>query len=97
MNEVLDNSSYANALKLQLDHLLDDVPRDSATNGISQREDEVQFWSDNTFMSPPFIASYGLFLGDTTDGYNLLVEAYQQCQAYRTVMLDTRCASALTL
>ena len=41
-------------------------------------------------IAPPFIAAYGLSLGDTTDGYNLLVEAYNQCKAYRTVLLDTR-------
>ena len=41
-------------------------------------------------IAPPFIAAYGLSLGDTTDGYNLLVEAYNQCKANRTVLLDTR-------
>ncbi|KZV68038.1 Six-hairpin glycosidase [Peniophora sp. CONT] len=89
VNQVLNNSSYANALELQLNHLLNDVPRDSATGGISQREDMVQFWADFVSMAPPFIAAYGLSLGDTTDGYNLLIEAHKQCKAYRTVLLDT--------
>ncbi|VDB90615.1 unnamed protein product [Peniophora sp. CBMAI 1063] len=89
VNQVLNNSSYANALELQLNHLLNDVPRDSTTGGISQREDMVQFWADYVSMAPPFIAAYGLTLGDTTDGYDLLVEAYNQCKAYRTVLLDT--------
>ena len=97
VNEVLKNSSYANALELQLNHLLYDVPRDSATGGISHREDMVQFWADFVSMAPPFIAAYGLSLGDTTDGYNLLIEAHKQCQAYRTVLLDTRCACARSL
>ncbi|KAH8106137.1 Six-hairpin glycosidase [Cristinia sonorae] len=78
--------SFDEAAGLQLDHILNHVPR--AQNGaISHRESQVQLWADFTYMVPPFIAYEGVLQtgGDKTW---LLREAYNQCKWYREILGD---------
>ena len=79
-------SPYGVAAEEQLKYLLEVAPR--ASNGaISQRESQVQLWSDYVYMAPPFIAYYGaLKCGD--EGESLLQTAYVQVKFYREVLFD---------
>jgi rhamnogalacturonyl hydrolase YesR len=66
--------------------LLKVAPR--ASNGaISQRESQVQLWSDYVYMAPPFIAYYGA-LKCGHEGKSLLQTAYEQVKTYREVLFD---------
>jgi Glycosyl Hydrolase Family 88 len=77
---------FAEAASEQLDYLLHVAPR--APNGaISQRESQVQLWSDFIYMAPPFIAYYGALQGGHM-GNVLLQTAYDQVRLYREVLFD---------
>lgn len=77
---------YGVAAEEQLEYLLKVAPR--APNGaISQRENQVQLWSDYVYMAPPFIAYYGA-LKCGHEGRSLLQEAYDQVKWYREVLFD---------
>lgn len=96
-------SVYAIAAETQLDYLLHGAPRSNGT--ISQRFDQVQFWSDFIAMAPPFIAYYGshissswifrakwvliLFIGGLYNNKSLLIEAYNQIRGYRAALSDS--------
>jgi rhamnogalacturonyl hydrolase YesR len=74
------------AASQQLDYLLHVAPR--APNGaISQRESQVQLWSDFIYMAPPFIAYYGALQGGPK-GHDLLRTAHEQVRLYREVLFD---------
>ena len=80
------DTRFAKAASQQLDYLLHVAPR--APNGaISQRENQVQLWSDFIYMAPPFIAYYGALQGGTV-GQGLLQIAYDQVRLYREVLFD---------
>jgi rhamnogalacturonyl hydrolase YesR len=85
-NTIRNNASWKSAVTNQLNHLLYQVPH-SADGGISQREDEVQFWADFVYMVPPFLAYYGALEGGET-GVDLLREAHHQCEVYRETLYD---------
>ena len=77
---------YGVAAEEQLKYLLKVAPR--APNGaISQRESQVQLWSDYVYMAPPFIAYYGA-LSCGHEGKSLLQTAYEQVKLYREVLFD---------
>jgi rhamnogalacturonyl hydrolase YesR len=79
-------SPYRVAAEEQLKYLLKVAPR--ASNGaISQRESQVQLWSDYVYMAPPFIAYYGA-LKSGHEGKSLLQTAYEQVKSYREVLFD---------
>jgi rhamnogalacturonyl hydrolase YesR len=79
-------SPYRVAAEEQLKYLLKVAPR--ASNGaISQRESQVQLWSDYVYMAPPFIAYYGA-LKCGHEGRSLLQTAYEQVKLYREVLFD---------
>lgn len=79
-------SPYGVAAEEQLKYLLKVAPR--ASNGaISQRESQVQLWSDYVYMAPPFIAYYGA-LKSGREGKALLQTAYEQVKFYREVLFD---------
>jgi rhamnogalacturonyl hydrolase YesR len=79
-------SPYRVAAEEQLKYLLKVAPR--ASNGaISQRESQVQLWSDYVYMAPPFIAYYGA-LKCGHEGKSLLQTAYEQVKLYREVLFD---------
>ena len=88
-NWTLDNDQneyFATAASEQLEYLLHVAPR--APNGaISQRESQVQLWSDFIYMAPPFIAYYGALQGGFL-GNRLLQIAYDQVRLYRGVLFD---------
>jgi len=65
----------------QLDWLLHHVPV-SKEGAISQRDKELQFWSDYMYMAPPFLAYYGAASGNAT----LLEIAYNQAKQYRAIL-----------
>ncbi|EGG11283.1 uncharacterized protein MELLADRAFT_90740 [Melampsora larici-populina 98AG31] len=90
---VLDNASkraskkpkydYLKIAQEQYDHLINKVPKD--TNGaISQRESEVQYWSDFLHMVPPFLA----YVGAINSNFAILENSYLQCKYYRDVLRD---------
>ncbi|PLW15200.1 hypothetical protein PCASD_20290, partial [Puccinia coronata f. sp. avenae] len=65
----------------QLDWLLNHVPA-SEDGAISQRDKELQYWSDYMYMAPPFLAYYGAATSNAT----LLEIAYNQAKQYRTIL-----------
>ncbi|KAH9820750.1 hypothetical protein DFH28DRAFT_1121103 [Melampsora americana] len=74
---------YLKIAQQQYNHLMGTVPKD--TNGaISQRESEVQYWSDFVHMVPPFLA----YLGAINSDYAILENSYLQCKYYRDVLGD---------
>ncbi|KAH9963396.1 Six-hairpin glycosidase [Lactifluus volemus] len=80
------DTRFATAASQQLDYLLHVAPR--APNGvISQRESQVQLWSDFIYMAPPFIAYYGALQGGLM-GHALLRTAHEQVRLYRDVLFD---------
>ncbi|KAH9447264.1 hypothetical protein Pst134EA_029298 [Puccinia striiformis f. sp. tritici] len=50
----------------------------------SQRNSELQYWSDYMYMAPPFLAYYGAVTSNAT----LLRIAYNQAKQYRTILQD---------
>jgi len=82
-NTVEHNSTWTWDIQKELNHLLTQVPR-SADGGISQRENEVQFWSDFMYMVPPFLAYYGAL----TNNISVLSEAHHQSEVYRAALYD---------
>ncbi|KAH9820751.1 glycosyl hydrolase family 88-domain-containing protein [Melampsora americana] len=92
---VLDNASkrankkpkydYLKIAQQQYDHLIKVVPKDK-NGAISQRESEVQYWSDYVHMVPPFLA----YLGAINSDYAILENSYLQCKYYRDVLLDAK-------
>ncbi|KAF7322986.1 hypothetical protein HMN09_00078300 [Mycena chlorophos] len=79
-----DGLDYARAAQNQLDYLLYEVPKTS-DGAISHRVAQVQLWSDNVYMVPPFLAYYGVLTGNTS----LIDEAYNQINLYRNYLRDT--------
>ncbi|GAA99886.1 uncharacterized protein L969DRAFT_51234 [Mixia osmundae IAM 14324] len=79
-----DAASLVSAVYNQLQYLLVNVTRDS-NGAISHRADQTQLWSDNVYMSMPFIAYYGVATGNRT----MLQLAVTQCQAYFKSMTDS--------
>lgn len=67
----------------QLDWLLNHVPIND-NGAISQRDKELQYWSDYVYMAPPFLAYYGAATCNAT----LLEIAYNQAKQYRTILQD---------
>ncbi|KIJ53229.1 hypothetical protein M422DRAFT_58565 [Sphaerobolus stellatus SS14] len=75
--------SFGAAAEGQLRFLLEKVPKTS-DGAISHRENEVQLWSDSTYMVPPFLAYYGA----VTQNKSLVTEAYNQLKLYRSYLRD---------
>ncbi|KAI9614248.1 hypothetical protein H4Q26_009391 [Puccinia striiformis f. sp. tritici PST-130] len=79
-----DKSAYFQKLADdQLEWLLHHVPI-SPDGAISQRNSELQYWSDYMYMAPPFLAYYGAVTSNAT----LLRIAYNQAKQYRTILQD---------
>ncbi|KAF9805683.1 hypothetical protein IEO21_08957 [Rhodonia placenta] len=77
--------TYARAAAEQLEYTLQVVPR--TTNGaISHRIEQVQLWADSVYMVPPFLAYYGVVMGNQS----LLSEAYTQIKLYRGYLYDSK-------
>lgn len=64
---------YNSAIEQQLDYLLNKAPRNS-DGAISHRTEQIQLWSDNVYMVPPFLAYYGALHDNTT----VMAEAFNQ-------------------
>ncbi|KAG0144316.1 hypothetical protein CROQUDRAFT_724086 [Cronartium quercuum f. sp. fusiforme G11] len=67
----------------QYDYLVNKVPKDK-DGAISQRETEVQYWSDFVYMVPPFLAWTGAISSD----FSILENSYRQCLLYRKRLID---------
>lgn len=81
-----ESSGFWSAAALaQLNNLLDETPR-TPNGALSHRSGSVAMWSDAMYMTPPFLASYGLFSNNQT----LLQMAYDEIRLYREEMLYTR-------
>ncbi|KAF7304894.1 hypothetical protein MKEN_01203700 [Mycena kentingensis (nom. inval.)] len=78
-----DGLDYAKAAENQLDFLLNETPHTS-DGAISHRVAQVQLWSDNVYMVPPFLALYGVH----TSNKSLMGEAYNQVKLYRQYLRD---------
>jgi len=74
---------YKKLVDDQLNWLLYHVPHTSE-GAISQRNKELQFWSDYVYMAPPFLAYYGAYSCNIT----LLEIAYNQAKQYRRILQD---------
>ncbi|CAO1630166.1 unnamed protein product [Sympodiomycopsis kandeliae] len=78
-NQIQSGRGYwISAANRQLHALLEDAPR-SPSGAISHRVEQTQLWSDSLYMTPPFLASYGLYTSNQT----LLQLAYDQVRLYR--------------
>jgi hypothetical protein len=82
-------AQYADAAEKQVDYLLHDAPR-AADGTMSHRAEQVQFWADFVYMTPPAVALWGLhrFATDADAGRELLAWSYRQCGLQRQVFLD---------
>ncbi|KZW03864.1 hypothetical protein EXIGLDRAFT_715909 [Exidia glandulosa HHB12029] len=78
------NATYLSGAKEQLDYLLYDAPHKGVV--ISHRIEAFQAWADFVSMAPPFIAYAGVTA--PTASKSLLVNAYEQCQGYRSILQD---------
>ncbi|KNZ57105.1 uncharacterized protein VP01_223g3 [Puccinia sorghi] len=79
-----DRSAYfQNLADGQLDWLLYHVPV-SKYGAISQRDKELQYWSDYMYMAPPFLGYYGAASSNAT----LLEIAFNQAKQYRAILQD---------
>jgi hypothetical protein len=76
------NRQLADAAQNELWYLVNGAPK--FWNGaISQRAAYAELWADFIYMAPPFIAYYGA----AHDDLDLLVEAVNQIQLYRQILL----------
>ncbi|KAF9779463.1 Six-hairpin glycosidase [Thelephora terrestris] len=82
-----NDARFSTAAGSQLSYLLTQAPRTS-DGAISQRNDQVQLWSDFVYMAPPFIASFGAYEQDDANKTYLLQAAYDQCRLYRQYLQD---------
>lgn len=82
----ISNHDYSEAATDELTYLLEIAPQ-SDEGAISHRANEVQLWSDFTYMVPPFLAYFGALKGGLP-GRNLLQIAYDQCRLYRDALRD---------
>ncbi|KAG8747900.1 hypothetical protein FRC10_010519 [Ceratobasidium sp. 414] len=69
---------YNTAIEQQLDYLMNKAPR-NVDGAISHRSEQIQLWSDNLSMVPPFLAYYGALHNNPT----VLAEAFNQIRTYR--------------
>ncbi|GAB1518738.1 hypothetical protein RhiTH_001803 [Rhizoctonia solani] len=72
---------YNTAIQQQLDYLLTKAPRNT-DGAISHRIEQVQLWSDNVYMVPPFLAYYGALHNNAS----MMTEAFHQVQTYRNTL-----------
>ncbi|EJD47722.1 Six-hairpin glycosidase [Auricularia subglabra TFB-10046 SS5] len=77
-------TQYAQAAQNQLDFVLR-LPR-SHDGAISHRVEQTQLWADFIYMTPPFLAYYGM----VTNNHSLVDLAYQQCNLYRNNLRDKK-------
>jgi rhamnogalacturonyl hydrolase YesR len=80
-------AQYADAAEKQVDYLLHDAPR-AADGTMSHRAEQVQFWADFVYMTPPAVALWGLHQSSTDASRELLAWSYRQCGLQRQVFLD---------
>ncbi|WFD42617.1 hypothetical protein MPSI1_001263 [Malassezia psittaci] len=83
-NQPDSNGYWGGAVTRELDYLMRDVSRSS--NGVlSQRaaRGDIQIWSDQTYMGPPFFATYGLMTNNAT----LFEYAFDQIGGIRNALL----------
>ncbi|KAG8726318.1 hypothetical protein FRC12_023500, partial [Ceratobasidium sp. 428] len=64
---------YNTAIQQQLDYLMNKAPR-NVDGAISHRSEQIQLWSDNLSMVPPFLAYYGALHNNPT----VVAEAFNQ-------------------
>ncbi|KAG8685770.1 hypothetical protein FRC09_014538 [Ceratobasidium sp. 395] len=69
---------YNTAIQQQLDYLMNKAPR-NVDGAISHRSEQIQLWSDNLSMVPPFLAYYGALHNNPT----VVAEAFNQIRTYR--------------
>ncbi|KAJ7063320.1 Six-hairpin glycosidase-like protein [Mycena amicta] len=81
----VDGLDYAGAAANEVDYLLNVAPRTS-DGAISHRAAQVQLWSDNVYMVPPFLAYYGVLTSNTS----LITAAYDQIKLYRNYLRDSK-------
>lgn len=84
----VDGLDYAGAARDQLEFLLSNVSR-THDGAISQRTDQVQLWSDFVYMAPPFLAYYGVMMGNQS----LVQEAYNQVRLYRKYLRNSNASN----
>ncbi len=75
---------WAQAADEQKRYLLEKAPR-HANGAISHRVEVAELWSDAVFMFPPFLAYYGVAMGDE----GAVREAFRQVGLYRDVLMIT--------
>ncbi|KAF8609496.1 hypothetical protein BDV93DRAFT_485133 [Ceratobasidium sp. AG-I] len=69
---------YNSAIEQQLDYLINKAPRNT-DGAISHRTEQIQLWSDNVYMVPPFLAYYGALHNNP----GVMAEAFNQVRTYR--------------
>lgn len=68
---------YNAAIEQQLDYLMNRAPRHT-DGAISHRTEQIQLWSDNVYMVPPFLAYYGALHNNPT----VMAEAFNQVSCF---------------
>lgn len=79
------SDSYLEYARREINYLLTVVPRTSE-GAISHRpaNEQAQCWADNVYMTPPFLAYYGVLFNNAT----LMREAHNQIKLYRDILRD---------
>lgn len=79
------DQSYFAAAQRQAQYLKNNATRFrlSATHAaMSHRDDPPQLWGDFVYMVPPFLAYYGVAIGDLS----FMQEAVRQCELYTQIL-----------
>ncbi|KLO09691.1 hypothetical protein SCHPADRAFT_833725 [Schizopora paradoxa] len=87
----MGNSSvdYAGAAQSEIEFLFSDAVRKTSDGAFSHRTDQLQLWSDFTYMVPPFLAYYGVMNANSS----MVEEAYTQIKLYRNYLRDTNASN----
>jgi len=80
---------YAGAARAEVQYLFSGAVPKTSDGAFSHRTDQLQLWSDFTYMVPPFLAYYGV----TTANSSMLEEAYTQIKLYRNYLRDTNASN----
>lgn len=80
------SAQYLDAVEKQADYLMNDSPRDK-DGTMSHRPEQVQFWADFVYMTPPSVALWALH-HPSGPSRELLEWSYDQCRLQRKVFLD---------
>lgn len=76
---------YRSRADAQLQFMFSSACPKDANGVMSQRTEDLQYWSDAVFMGPPLLAYYGAL---SSDSY-LMQQAYLQVKGYRSYLRKT--------